>query len=137
MKQSNANGYRQVGITRPGISTRVHVLVASAFLKKDPLLPEVNHKNGDKTDNRLENLEFCDRFGNMRHASDFGLLRKGSEVKHSKLNEESARLIKEMLSCGIPVLKISKQIGISRGVIYDIKRGRIWSHVNLKKQTNT
>ena len=49
----------------------VHRLVCKYFLGDSNL--EVNHKNGDKTDNRLENLEYCTRTENMRHAFATGL----------------------------------------------------------------
>ena len=50
-----------------------HRFVASAFLPNPDGLPEVNHKNGDKADNRPENLEWVTRSQNAKHAHDTGL----------------------------------------------------------------
>ena len=58
----NKKGYLRVGISKNGESKTysVHRLVAQAFIPNLNNLPQINHKNEDKTDNRVENLEFCD-----------------------------------------------------------------------------
>ena len=59
----HTKGYAKVDLRHLGASKRderfVHRLVADAFIKNPNALPEVNHLNGNKLDNRVENLEWC------------------------------------------------------------------------------
>ena len=64
-------GYLYVEIHKR--SRGVHRLVADAFLPEDSGKREINHKNGNKHDNRLSNLERCTRSENVKHAYDSGL----------------------------------------------------------------
>ena len=64
-------GYIQVSLYKNGRRTglRVHRLVTEAFLPNPDNLPEVNHKDEDKTNNRVENLEWCDHKYNMNYGT--------------------------------------------------------------------
>lgn len=67
----NGNGYMIVDLRCGGRKRhhRVHRLVASAFLPNPDGLPEVNHRDEDKTNNRVGNLEWCTRIYNNRYGS--------------------------------------------------------------------
>lgn len=96
---NNGNGYRYVSKAN-GNKTKhyyVHRLVAEAFIPNADHLPEVNHINGNKSDNRAENLEWCTHGHNVHHAYSSGL-----RCTTEKQREASSRAGKQNL----PLLKI-------------------------------
>ncbi len=74
MKASLRKGYRFVCLCKAGGITMfsIHRLVATTFIPNPQSLPETNHKNSDKEDNRAENLEWCTRSQNAQHSWNSG-----------------------------------------------------------------
>lgn len=70
----NGNGYLQVSIKADGkfIKQRVNRLVARTFLSNPDNLPEVNHKDNNRTNNNVDNLEFCTRSYNRQYREKYG-----------------------------------------------------------------
>lgn len=83
----NGSGYKTVNLyTAPKKSRHayVHRIVAEAFLENPCNLGEVNHKNGNKSDNRAANLEWVDRQSNISHAVNSGLFDTPKKIASGK-----------------------------------------------------
>ena len=85
-KPSITKDYNSLNLSKDGHKTffMVHRLVAMTFLPNPNNLPEVNHKDGDKLNNRLNNLEWCTVADNVNHAINTGLISKQSLVAKSR-----------------------------------------------------
>ena len=96
----NVDGYVKATFRKDGkaYETTVHRLVAKHFIENPDNLETVNHKNGIKNDNRVENLEWMTRAEQMQHAHDLGLRRvpQGAEVHNSVLTDEQVRYIRDV-----------------------------------------
>ena len=98
-----SNGYYTVSLYLSGKASTYYIarLVAEYFLENPDNLPEVNHKDGDKSNNHVDNLEFCTRNQNMQHAHDLGLYdKKGEKNGNSRLSEPIVKKIRYLFSQG-------------------------------------
>ena len=105
-----------------------HRLVASKFIPNPKNLPEINHKDGDKTNNHRDNLEWCTAKENKKHAMDNGLFKifKGDSNGNSKLESKEVKKIKELLENKTMLNKdIAKLFNISPSTISAIKHKKL------------
>jgi DNA-binding transcriptional regulator YiaG len=127
-------GYSQIAFRFSGKRNQfyVHRLVAYAFLGHEKG-KEINHKNGIKTDNRLENLEWVTRSENVLHSIKIGLrnykyLENMQPSRQHKLTIENILEIKK-LKYKISQPKLAKKFNVSKSLITKIHRGVIWGHI--------
>jgi hypothetical protein len=110
----------------------VHRLVMEAFHGPSEL--QVNHKNGIKTDNRLENLEYVTPAENIQHALENGLkvALRGSQKTSAKLNEREVRQIKILyMMGGYSHRSLADIFGVCHKGIWSILKGKKWGHVKV------
>ena len=113
-----------------GKPRRVHRLIAAAFIPNPHNKPEINHKDGNRTNNHISNLEWCTHPENMRHAFKTGLVNNtGERNGQSKLIPWQVSAIKERLRHGESQYSIASDYPVSRSCILGIKIGRLWGHI--------
>lgn len=131
LKPTPRNGYARVCLSagRKRHYTTVHQLVAKAFLGPAPEGCEVAHLNGDRSDNRLENLSYKTKAENEADKLSHGTSQHGSKNALAKLTESDVLSIRKRLQAGDLQRVIAADLGVSRDLIGKVKRGVIWSHV--------
>lgn len=128
-RRVDKDGYRQVQLygNGPVVNHKVHRLVAEAFIPREPERDQVNHLNGDKEDNRVENLQWCTRSENTKHAYaelQFKANIRPAILAHTKLDETKIRDAMELREEGLPVKEIARMYGVSIHSIYRVSRKR-------------
>jgi hypothetical protein len=125
------NGYyvQKIYLNGKYVRIGVHRMIAHVFIPNPQNKPFVNHINGIKTDNRVENLEWVTSHENHIHAMNLGLKAKGEGHGCSKLKMEDVYKIKTMLKEGMPQRKISKLFNVGQSAITDINLGKTWKHL--------
>ena len=117
---------------------RIHRLVLENFRPIDNMNNlEVNHKDGTKTNNKLENLEWCTRSENEKHAYKIGLKNKtGENHNQSKLTNSDIIRIKDLLlnqyeNGLITQRKIANIFNVVPSLISQIYRGMRWNYIGM------
>lgn len=133
-KKHNA-GYQMVCLNNCGHKSyrTIHRLVAESFLENFENKATVNHKDGNKKNNNVSNLEWSTQSENNKHAYEKGLNpgydKKGSKHPRATLNETQVRVIKHILSLKqLTHNEIAIFFNVKKNTIDAISTGRNWSH---------
>lgn len=111
---------------------RVHRLVAQHYIENPENKPFVNHKDGNKTNNAVSNLEWVTHQENMEHAKNFGLIKRAEENSMSILKTSQAEEICKLLQMGYRNIDIAKSLGVSSSSVSSIRYGVTWMHISCK-----
>jgi NUMOD4 motif/HNH endonuclease len=125
LKPGLRDDYRSVVLTNSdgcSNSKKVARLVAEAFIPNPKKLPQVNHKDLDKQNDHVSNLEWMTNSQNHKHA----VL---NEVYAQKLTAEDILKIRKLIAKGKPKKHIGKMFGITGAMVCKINKRETWSHV--------
>lgn len=131
------NTYKRIRL-KDGTTRDEHRLVMEAHLGRRLETEEVvHHKNGDKQDNRIENLELTTKGEHaIMHMTpkQLAILATcdkacGEEHGFAKLKEEQVLEIRDRHSKGVKVCAMKNDYPVSLGTLYDICQGRKWKHL--------
>lgn len=129
----DVDGYSTVGLYLGGKSStfKVHRLVAEVFIPNFDNLPEVNHKDGVKSNNNLGNLEWSTHKENMQHAFKTGLAKpnRGESCHTAKLCRADIPVIRARLANGESLKAIASAYSVDPSTIWSIKIRESWAHI--------
>ena len=142
----NTKGYRIVSICFPGYhkTATVHRLVLEAFIGLRPHDRVANHRDGNKLNNWINNLEYVTHAENEKHASLTGLkaagdnhgshtmphrVARGDRVGTSKLNPASVKAIRERRRNGETARLLAEEFGVHPRTVREIVRYKLWTQV--------
>lgn len=141
-EQLDKDGYPYVRLSVNGkhYKKKVHRLIAESFLDKIDEKHQVNHKNGIKTDNMVENLEWCSCRDNIIHAYrvlgkkptekmilDFKKRISGVNNPKSKINPDIAQNIRKDRKSGLMLKELSRKYNLSVSQIGHICKNKFWN----------
>ena len=131
---ANSKGYVYVKLQRDRKrqSVKMHRLVALHFIPNPNNLPQVNHIDGDKKNNKAVNLEWCNNSHNIKHAYSSGLMnRKGERQNTCKIKESDVLEIREFYSKNPKsFLRVyAEKLNITITTVSNIIKRNIWKHI--------
>lgn len=126
-------GYPRVVLFRDQTRKRimVHHLVMLAFVGPRPEGFEVNHKNGVRSDARIENLEYVTKSQNEQHKHSVlhCKMPRGSRHHAAKVTEDQVREMRDLRQTGWTLKRIAEKYSLGMGNVCWIVKGKHWKHV--------
>jgi len=129
----NDDGYPEVTLGNKKVkrtAVRVHQIICKLFVENPEDKPEVNHKDGIKTNNHYTNLEWVTRSEQILHAFRLGLkTQKGIHNSRAKLSEIDVLEIRKLYDEGWKVFEIRDKFGRGWSTIYNIIIRNTWNNI--------
>lgn len=133
-------GYKRYCFTKnkKTLKREVHRFLAIAFIPNPENKPQVNHINGIKTDNRVENLEWVTARENLMHATRTGLRRnaRSHKIHTCKINEFTILAIRRLhrINPEFNRSDVARKLNVNYNVIWKIITNRTWKKSHTLEQ---
>lgn len=130
LKTFISKGYRAIIIKKKHYT--LHRLIAEAFIPKIEGENIINHIDGNKLNNSIDNLEWCTYSENNKHAYDTGLNLKGEKHGRSKFTSKTIKEIRQIYIKGNHIYGargLARRFNMSKTNILDIVNNKIWKDV--------
>lgn len=109
----------------------IHRAVALVFIPNPENKPQVNHKDSNRKNNKISNLEWVTEKENYDHGASVGrIIRSGENHSRSSLSEVQVRDICQRLSSGESVIEISRFLKIPKPTVFSIRSGQTWRNIS-------
>lgn len=133
--RKNKHGYLQVGLYINGKCKRitVHKLVALTFIPNPHNYTQVNHIDGNKNNNCVNNLEWCSPKQNIHHAIETNLIKVGEKSVHATLtNKDVNNICKDIMTGEYTIQDLASKYNTTYYIIHDIFKKKSWKSVVCK-----
>lgn len=140
MKLDDSANYLRVQIIYQNGAVKkesIHRLVAKAFLPNTENKPDVNHIDGNKFNNHVNNLEWVTKSENMVHARENNLIPVGSETYNSKYSDEQISEACRLMQEGYRNCDVCKILDLPKNIVSQLRNGVIWNHIRSKYKIKT
>lgn len=124
-----SDGYLYVGLCRNyyRVTTKVHRIVAKSFIPNPDFKETVNHINGVRHDNRVENLEWATMMENVHHAHKLGLVNHAKGERNKKSRPVNKRSAEGVVLKTYPSIRTANQEGFnSHSIIKSCRSGNLY-----------
>lgn len=121
------DGYLQVRLCKGGKAKtwKAHRVVAAAFIPNPNGLPAVNHRDCNKQNNAVSNLEWCTGAQNQQHALQSGRF-SPEKARNGKLKPDQAHEIRAAIATGRSCRSVAFAYGVKPAAVYHIRDGKTW-----------
>jgi hypothetical protein len=128
---TNKKGYQFVRMYIDGKAKTylVHRIVATVHLPNKDNKPEINHKDGNKSNNNVWNLEWVTGKENVDHSVKSGLVKRGSDRPNSKLSDESVVLMRKLRNAGWNYYQLGERFEVAYQTAHKVCTRQTYTHI--------